>query len=556
MSFTEKHILLDTVQENAIKKIFLHIDGVSIGTTIHALYHSGMIERISNARIPISIKGLANEFKAKEGYLHVAMRLFTCLGLLKTEKSKKAGLERDNLSITPTKKGYAFFRQASRYAVIPSLMDTSLQIQRLLDGDAPLSPDIHWEIKARLKALYPPCSSTPGSDLKMMITGHLQGCLIATIMKELLEKNFFNAFKNLPDLYLSMDDLGDNFSINRDTLSLCADILSDQGWARKKGRNISLTQEGVIAGLAAPQYLCPVSYMPLFSNVQHLLFAHGIQESKDDEETHIDRKTDIEFSGIVFKNSCLKPFLEMALPLFDSPDLNTQPEAVVDTGAGDGTLLVELFKAIRENTQRGRALEEFPLKMVGIEYNRVAEDVCRSNILGARVPGTTLSGDISDPSGIAKGLIEAGIDPENVLHVSKSVIHNRPYSRPSDMEAANTWQPLTGAVFTEKNGDLIPARHMEYNLLEFFRDWTPWTRRHGMIAVEAHTVDPELVQTNIGYLVVTSLEASHGYSNQYLMEREAFERIAHSAGYRSLSTKGIGEEILPYPLLSINHFRP
>ena len=123
------------------------------------------------------------------------------------------------------------------------------------------------------------------------------------------------------------------------------------------------------------------------------------------------------------------------------------------------------------------------------------------------------------------------------------------------MDAAQAWTPVSRAVFTDEDGNLVPRAYLEYNLIEFFQSWIPWIQRHGMVVIEAHTIDPSLVSMSIGYSVVPSLEAIHGYSNQYLMEREAFEKIAAAAGYETLANTGIGSEILKHPLLTIHYFK-
>ncbi len=535
---------LNPVQERALRKIFCHIDGISMGSTIDALYKNGVLTRLSEARIPLSINQTADEFGARRGYFHVAMRLLACQGFIRIRVSENSG----TLSMLPTPAGQRFAEKASKYKQVSSLIHLALQIDRFPDGETPLVPNLQGGLH----------SITPGpsgiGEIDRMITLHLQGHLVGPIMKTLCTRHFFETFGNVPEKFLPLRD----FNMAPEILSIFLEILAEQGWVKREKTSVCLTTEGVIAGNASPQYFHPVSYLPLFQRVSHLLFGKGtsrLSVRPEGIETHLDREADIAFSGIVFKKSCLRPFLNIVLPIFDALPLHAQPAAVVDTGAGDGTLLIELFRAIREKTLRGKALEQYPLAMVGVEYNRIAKETCARKLRQVGLPGLTLSGDIADPAGIAEGLKSADINPLNVLHVSKSVIHNRRYVPPKNTDAAQAWNPVSRAVFTDEDGNLVPRASLEYNLIEFFQSWIPWTQRHGMVVIEAHTIDPALVSTHIGYSVVPALEATHGYSNQYLMEREAFERIAAAAGCETLANTGIGSEILAHPLLTIHYFK-
>jgi hypothetical protein len=131
------------------------------------------------------------------------------------------------------------------------------------------------------------------------------------------------------------------------------------------------------------------------------------------------------------------------LPLFNEAELFRQPAAVVDTGSGDGTLLVELHRAIAAHTRRGRHLADYPLVMVGAEFNALAQAATAARLQEAGIPHLTVFGDIGDPASLAKTLERHGLDPHQVLHVSKSVIHNRAYRPPGIRGALPSWEPLS-----------------------------------------------------------------------------------------------------------------
>jgi hypothetical protein len=307
----------------------------------------------------------------------------------------------------------------------------------------------------------------------------------------------------------------------------------------------------------AQQYYYPVSYLTTFRSVPQLLFGEHVTDldrSADGTELHVDRALDIEFSGIVFNRTCREPFLEVVLPIFDQEPPENQPTSVVDTGSGDGTLLVELYHAIRRHTARGKVLDQYPLLMIGAEYNRVAQEATAARLHAEKVPHLTVFGDIGDPHSLAEALSSRSVDPHEVLHVSKSVIHNRVYAPPRNSVPMRDWQPSSSAVFVTPKGDLISARDLERNLVQHFRTWLPWTRKHGMVVIEAHTVDPEIVAPCVGRNILTYLDASHGYSHQYLVEAEVFRRCAQAAGFRSLTQRDLAVQMVGQPVLTIDRF--
>jgi len=197
-------------------------------------------------------------------------------------------------------------------------------------------------------------------------------------------------------------------------------------------------------------------------------------------------------------------------------------------------------------------LSRYPLTMVGVEYNRVAQEITSATLRNAGVPHITLAGDIGEPAALADALAAAGVEPKNVLHVSKSVIHNRNFRGYAEPIA----DPLSQAVFVSPDGGLIPAAALEADLSALFATWRPHISRHGMIVIEAHVVAPELAAARIGGNVLACLEATHGFSHQYLVEIDVHRRAAWRAGLRPCHQRDLGAAMVGAPILSLDHYRP
>ena len=71
---------------------------------------------------------------------------------------------------------------------------------------------------------------------------------------------------------------------------------------------------------------------------------------------------------------------------------------------------------------------------------------------------------------------------------------------------------------------------MEDSLLEHFQKWKPYVHTFGLLLIELHTVRPGLVAKNLGLTAATAYDATHGYSDQYIIEVEAFYDVLAEIG--------------------------
>ena len=71
---------------------------------------------------------------------------------------------------------------------------------------------------------------------------------------------------------------------------------------------------------------------------------------------------------------------------------------------------------------------------------------------------------------------------------------------------------------------------VEQSLLEHLQKWQPFVRKFGLLIIELHTIAPEVTAQNIGKTAATAYDATHGYSDQYIVEVEVFQKIAAMAG--------------------------
>lgn len=520
--------------------MYRHVDGVAVGSTIVALADHNIFT-ILEANPGISMDQLQPMTGANAGYLHVALRLLAGQGWL--TRSGEPGTGTMGFTLTPA--GLQVGGQASAYR---QAVETMIQIggsTRAKDpsGFGSLINALDQATEKINKSWGLPEHGIPLANWWSILT-QLNGHVAIPVLSWLTINGWGISRPLDPD---SADPEW------RPLLESALRLLESLGWAE----GMSLTSRGTIAMARARQYWHPMCYMETLSKVEQLLFGDpSIQRlTEDGEESHIDRAMDIAFSGSVFNATCRSPFLELIRGFFDDPGVQDQPLAVVDVGCGNGSLLVSLYEYVKNHTIRGGVLQDFPLVMVGVEPSSVARETSQIALQNLNIPNIILDGNIDNPDEIARNLSARGLDPRQVLYVSKSVIHNRPYSSPRSPANLPATMPTSTGAFAHVDGSTIANPDLQQNLVEHFISWRGVSQKYGMVVIEAHIASPEVSEGLIGQSASAILDATHGYSNQFPVEAEVFLACAREAGYTVVSHQPIGINSVGYPALSINHFK-
>ena len=66
--------------------------------------------------------------------------------------------------------------------------------------------------------------------------------------------------------------------------------------------------------------------------------------------------------------------------------------------------------------------------------------------------------------------------------------------------------------------------------MEHLKKWTPYVLKHGLLIIELHTIDPKYASEFQGELPVTAYDATHGFTDQYIVEISVFDAIAEETG--------------------------
>jgi len=220
---------------------------------------------------------------------------------------------------------------------------------------------------------------------------------------------------------------------------------------------------------------------------------------------------------------------EIIISLFNKP-LDQQPKGILDMGCGNGAFLIHLFDVIESKTLRGKHLDDHPLFLVGADYNKAALKVTRENLINADIWAKVIWGDISDPDLLQKDLIENyTIELKDLLSVRTFLDHNRIWNEPvSFLESRSK---STGAF--AYRGKRLDNNDVERNLKDHFKKWAPYIKKFGLILIELHTISPEITAKNIGKTAATAYDATHGFSDQYILEVDSFLKVINETGLQS-----------------------
>ena len=104
-------------------------------------------------------------------------------------------------------------------------------------------------------------------------------------------------------------------------------------------------------------------------------------------------------------------------------------------------------------------------------------------------------------------------------------------------------------------GKLISNNEIINNLIEHLSNWTPYINKFGLILLELHTIVPEFTKDNQKLTPAIAYDATHGFSDQYLVEHNIFKACLEQAG---LSIDSNHQYLFPNnenPTISINYIK-
>jgi SAM-dependent methyltransferase len=214
------------------------------------------------------------------------------------------------------------------------------------------------------------------------------------------------------------------------------------------------------------------------------------------------------------------------IDLFNKP-IEEQPKGILDMGCGNGAFIEHIFNVIEQQTIRGKLLDDYPLFLVGADFNKAALKVTRANLIKADIWAKVIWGDIGRPDLLAQDLKEDyDIELYDLLNVRTFLDHNRIWEAPKN---EHTIISNSSGAYAYK-GERLYNNDVEASLKEHLAKWKPYVEKFGLLIIELHTINPDLTAKNLGKTAATAYDATHGYSDQYILEVDVFRAAAEKIG--------------------------
>lgn len=494
--------------------IFRHLDGIATVPTAFVLHDSGVLHYLLKHE-EASLSELTKRFGANEGYLNVALRVVSSQGWL----TQHLDNHKNTVSYSVNEHSKEAFGLVPLYQDAFNLLNYSVKFPQQRIG--PDAFNALEKIFAKFKDLFG-LKQVEESPIKQQVLKHIEGAIAGPIIVLLGLNGMFHKY------FMEASFTAEEFHRNPESFKKILDFFTNLEWFKKKKNTYQFTDTGLFFARRASAYGVTVSYLPTFVNLKELIFGNPMvlkTASLDEVEKHVHREMNVWGSGGAH-STYFKVIDEIIIELFNKP-LDNQPKGILDMGCGNGAFIQHIFDVIENRTLRGKFLEEYPLLLVGADFNQAALKVTRANLIKADIWAKVIWGDIGRPDLLAKDLKEDyNIDLKDLLNVRTFLDHNRIWKKPKKTTKAIS--KSTGAY--AHNGKRLSNNLVEDSLLEHLQKWKPYVERFGLLIIELHTIDPKLTATNLGKTAATAYDATHGYSDQYILEVDVFHKIAQEAG--------------------------
>ena len=498
--------------------IFKHLDGLAVAPVAIALKNKGVLDVILDKK-EVQLAELTSQFKANEGYLNVGLRILASQGFLDYKVDNAAAA----ITVSVNEKTEIAFPMFHLYEDVVDLLHFSSQFHSRIFEDAPFEKlnvifekyKLNYNIQFSEDALI--------NSIQNQILKHIEGYLIGPTIVRLAMNGMFHKY------FMETSFKPEEFHKSPENFRKILDFFVHLGWFLEKKGNYQFTETGLFYAKRASAYGVTVSYLPTFARIEELIFGDPAvlrMVADGENEIHVDREMNVWGSGGAH-DTYFKVVDEIIVKLFNLP-IEQQPKGILDMGCGNGAFLQHIFEVIDRQTLRGKMLDDYPLFLVGADYNQAALKVTRANLIKADIWAKVIWGDIGRPDLLSDDLKENyNIDLRDLLNVRTFLDHNRIWEEPKHISKDRISQS-TGAF--AHRGRRISNNLVEDNLLEHLQKWSPYVRKFGLLLIELHTINPNLTAHNIGRTAATAYDATHGFSDQYIVEIDVFNKVASEAG--------------------------
>lgn len=499
------------------KDLFQHLDGIVTAPTAFVLREAGVLDHLLSVQHQ-TITDLSKQFRANEGYLNVALHTLASQGWLDYKLDQRS----NTITYSVNENSAPAFELTAVYKDVYELLILSGKFHPRRFEREPFEKltSIFNQFKNKYGII--PSTEPKVASIQQQMLKHLEGAIIGPSIVALGMNGMFHKY------FMEASFRPEEFHNDAKSFSELLDFFEYIGWFDKRKTTYKFTNKGLFFAKRASAYGVTVSYNNTFRHLKELIFGNPNilwENEPGAPEKQVDRVMNVWGSGGAH-GTYFKKVDEIIISIFNQP-ITEQPKGIVDMGCGNGAYLQHLYEVIEKQTLRGQILEDHPLFLVGADYNEAALKVTRKNLFAANIWAKIMWGDIGRPDILAKDLQEDyGIDLKDLLNVRTFLDHNRIWQPPTSTSDLIT---TSSGAFAFR-GQRLNNNQVALSLLEHLKRWAPYVKRFGLLVIELHTISPQLAAQNIGRTAVTAYNATHGFSDQYILEIEVFNRIAALAG--------------------------
>ena len=250
------------------------------------------------------------------------------------------------------------------------------------------------------------------------------------------------------------------------------------------------------------KYLIPISYRPMISK----LFSENVFIKNDEGyENHIDRTLNVQGSA-VFNKKYIEKMAGFVVAIFNTKNVNKQPDYIIDMGCGSGCLLLTIYNKIL-NTNRGQVLDQYPITLVGIDFNKASLIETAKTL--KNIPHMLVEGDIGKPSEIQL----PDIVFEKGVHIRSFIDHDRTYISPEKTH-----------FLSNKKYQYPEYTYQELcnSLVEHLIKWRKISTNFGLYLLDVHKLNLEIEMQHIDTSKALWFDILQVLSNQSMVELSDF----------------------------------
>jgi SAM-dependent methyltransferase len=505
-------------KNNYRSELFRHLDGIVVAPTGYALKKKGVLDLILKKE-QLELEEISNSFNANEGYLNVGLRMLASQGWLDYSIDNI----HNKVTVSKNNKSEIAFQKIELYKDVVHFMKNSeefhprsIDVEEFMIYNRVINKYINREYDISSNDILE-------QEIHHQVLMHIEGVLVGPITVLLGMEGMFHQY------FMEASFSPDEFHEDPLSFSRILDFFTHLGWFKKNNGHYKFTNKGLFFARRSSAYGVTVSYIPTFRRVDELMFGNANilrSTSSDLAEIHVDREMNVWGSGGAH-SAYFKKIDNIIIEIFNKP-IDKQPKGILDMGCGNGAFLIHLFEVIEQRTNRGPLLEDHPLFLVGVDFNKTALKVTRSNLVKADIWAKVIWGDIGDPKQLSDNIMDNyNIDLRDLLNVRTFLDHNRPWTNPIKIDKDRI-SNSSGAFAS--CGQRLSNSIVEQNLKEHFEKWAPYIHKFGLLLIELHTIDSKTASDNIGKTAVTAYDATHGFSDQYIVELEVFLNVIKEIG--------------------------